>query len=306
MPSSRRKVLILTPAGKGMERTRRRFLTLGAAAGVAVAGCNGTEDSDGDSTPTTTPTATGTETATTTETETETPADTAGTVVVDSVTVQPGLVGFFVDFYLVLRRPETQWVVAEVAAADGPLPESFAVTTPDDAFEMRAEIEYSDASLAAFEDAYAPTEPGWLAAEVPKPLEVKEATLTWDGGRHPVDGALLDRLRRPPTEFEVSFEAAPIDGVDGAARSIVTVENVGDVTGTFVAAINMTSPINRPERRVVRRVRAGETAVVGAAHKWNRDSVRGESGRNYDQIDLLLRWRGDNISRSVDVQAGDD
>jgi hypothetical protein len=288
-----------------MERTRRRFLTLGAAAGVAVAGCNGTGDgSDGGSTPA----ATGTETATTTETETateaETPADTTGTVVVDSVTVQPGLVGFFADFYFVLRRPETQWVVAEVAATDGPPPESFAVTTPDDAFEMRAEID--DASLAAFGDAYAPTEPGWLAAEVPKPLEVEEAALTWDGGRYPVDGALLDRLRRPPTEFEISFEAAPIDGVDGAARSIVTVKNVGDVAGVFVAAINMTFPINRPERRVVRRVGAGETAVVGAAHKWNRGSVRGGSGRDYDQIDLLLRWRGDNISRSVDVRAGGD
>ena len=284
-----------------MERTRRRFLTLGAAAGVAVAGCNGTGGgSDGDSTPT----ATGTETPTPTPTETETPADTAGTVVVDSVTVQPGLVGFFADFYLILQRPETQWVVAEVAAADGPPPESFAVTTPDDTFEMRAEIEYSDASLAAFEDAYAPTEPGWLAAEVPKPLETEEAALTWDGGRYPVDGALLDRLRRPPTEFKVSFEAAPIDGVDGAARSIVTVENVGDVTGTFVAGINMTFPINRPERRVVRRVGAGETAVVGAAHRWNPGSVRGGSGRNYDQIDLLLRWRGDDISRSVDVREG--
>ena len=286
-----------------MERTRRRFLTLGAAASVAVAGCNGIGDgSDGDSTPTTTPTATGIETPT--PTGTETPADTAGTVVVDSVTVQPGLVGFFIDFYFVLRRPETQWVVAEVAAADGLPPESFAMTTPDDAFEMRAEIEYSDASLAAFGDAYAPTEPGWLAAEVPKPLKVEEAALTWDGGRYPVDGAPLDRLRRPPTEFEVSFEAAPIDGVDGAARSIVTVENVGDVAGTFVAAINMTFPVNRPERRVVRRVGAGETAVVGAAHKWNRGSVRGGSGRNYDRIDLLLRWRGDDISRSVDVRAG--
>ena len=284
-----------------MERTRRRFLTLGAAAGVAVAGCNGTGDgSDGDSTPTTTPTATGTETVTTTETETST--DATGTVVVDSVTVQPGLVGFFVDFYLVLRRPETQWVVAEVAAADGPPPESFAVTTPDDAFEMGAEIEYSDASLAAFGDAYAPTEPGWLAAEVPKPLEAEGAALTWDGGRYPVDGALLDRLRRPPTEFEVSFEAAPVDGVDGAARSIVTVENVGGVAGTFVAGINMTVPTNRPERRIVRRVGAGETAVVGAAHKWNPGSVRGGSGRDYDRIDLLLRWRGDNISRSIDVR----
>lgn len=279
-----------------MERTRRRFLTLGAAAGVAVAGCN---DSDGDSTPTT-PTATGTETPT----ETETPADTAGTVVVDSVAVQPGLVGVFIDFYLVLRRPETQWVVAEVAAADGPPPESFAVTTPDDAFEMRAGIEYSDASLAAFGDTYAPTEPGWLAAEVPKPLEAEEAVLTWDGGRYPVDGALLDRLRRPPTEFEVSFEAAPVDGVDGAVRSIVTVENVGDVAGTFVAGINMTFPTNRPERRIVRRVGAGETAVVGAAHKWNPGSVRGGSDRDYDRIDLLLRWRGDNISRSVDVREG--
>ncbi|PSP79242.1 hypothetical protein BRC88_09000 [Halobacteriales archaeon QS_4_69_225] len=277
-----------------MERTRRRFLTLGAAAGVAVAGCN---DSDGDSTPTT-PTATGTETPT----ETETPADTAGTVVVDSVTVQPGLVGVFVDFYLVLRRPETQWVVAEVAAADGPPPESFAVTTPDDAFEMGTEIEYSDASPAAFGDAYAPTEPGWLAAEVPKPLEAEGAALTWDGGRYPVDGALLDRLRRPPTEFEVSFEAAPVDGVDGAVRSIVTVENVGDVAGTFVAGINMTFPTNRPERQIVRRVGAGETAVVGAAHKWNPGSVRGGSGRDYDRIDLLLRWRGDSISRSVDVR----
>ena len=282
-----------------MERTRRRFLTLGAAAGVAVAGCNGTGDgSDGGSTPT----ATGTEA--TTGTEAETPADTAGTVVVDSVTVQPGLVGFFVDFYLILRRPETQWVVAEVAAADGPSPESFAVTTPDDAFGMKAEIEYSDASLAAFGDAYAPTEPGWLAAEVPKPLEVEEAALTWDGGRYPVDGALLDRLRRPGTEFEVSFEAAPIDGVDGAARSIVTVENVGDVAGTFVAGINMTFPTNRPERRIVRRVGVGETAVVGAAHKWNPGSVRGGSDRDYDRIDLLLRWRGDDISRSVDVREG--
>ncbi|PSQ15637.1 hypothetical protein BRD02_06265 [Halobacteriales archaeon QS_8_69_73] len=285
-----------------MERTRRRFLALGAAAGVAVAGCNGTGDgSDGDSTPTTS-TATGTET--TTGTETETPADTVGTVVVDSVTVQPGLVGVFVDFYLVLRRPETQWVVAEVAAADGPPPESFAVTTPDDAFEMRAEIEYSDAGLAAFGDAYAPTEPGWLAAEVPKPLEAEEAALTWDGGQYPVDGALLDRLRRPRTEFEVSFEAAPVDAVDGAARSIVTIENVGDVAGTFVAGINMTFPTNRPERRITRRVGAGETAVVGAAHRWNPGSVRGGSGRDYDQIDLLLRWRGDNISRSVDVREG--
>jgi hypothetical protein len=277
-----------------MPRTRRRLLrTLGATTvGVAVAGCP-----DGDDGPSDSPTPT--DTATPTATDTATPTETYGAVVVAAVTVQPQLATFnSPDSYGIYWPRDTQWVVAEVAAADGPPPASFALETPTTDFEMTTDVGHDRGRMAGFGPAYGEADAGWLATEVPNPLEAEEAALTWDGGRHVLDAGKVDRLRKPPTTFEVSFEAAPIDSVEGAARSTVVVENLGNVTGTFVGAINMQLPAYVPEARIVRTLVNGKTEVASFAHRWRR----GSRDDGYDEMKLELIWRGGEIGRTVDLQ----
>lgn len=283
-----------------MRPTRRRALqALGAtAASVVVAGCS-TDDGTGEEraggtpteteTPTDTTTATETETPTDTETETETPTDTDGTALVYDLTVRPELVDRNTpDSYRTYGGQDTQWVVAEVVAeGDGPPPDSFAVETPDAEYETTTDIGAIEGLLVGFGQAYGRADNGWVAANLPKPLDAETAALTWDGGRHEFGEDALERLNRPPATFDVSFEVSQVRSVEGAILWTVTVRNTADVAGTFVAGINYSQGPADIGPRIVFEVGPGRTETVSRLHR--RDIfVKG----GYESLTLRLWWRG--------------
>ena len=44
---------------------------------------------------------------------------------------------------------------------------------------------------------------GWIAFEVPNPLDTEGATITWPGGEYALDDRAVERPSHPPTDFEL-------------------------------------------------------------------------------------------------------
>lgn len=105
-------------------------------------------------------------------------------------------------------------------------------------------------------------ETGWIAFEVPNPLDAESVELVYesDGGSvsEPIPSETAAELAAPAPEFElVSLDAPESVGAGDVFDISVTVENVGESDGTFRAVLNETHPTYGPFPMVVR-VPAGE------------------------------------------------
>jgi hypothetical protein len=280
-----------------MKPTRRRTLrALGATAAIAsAAGCL-SGDSPGEPSPND---RNGTDDA---EDGTETGGD---DVTVGSVGVRPELVTLnSPDSYGTYGSRSSQWVVVELAVEtpDDHPPASFAVEAGGETFQAVTDVGEGNGFLAAFDGAYGRrgNGEGWLAARLPKPLGAESATLTWDGGAYEFDGSVLERLRRRPATFEVSFDAPASATVGETVTATVTAENAGDVDGTFVGALNRVGPLvaYAPEAAVVLEVGAGET------ERWTFSHDLDESleGREDPKMRLHLLWDDERVSREVGLE----
>lgn len=280
-----------------MDTTRRRTLrALGASVAAATAaGClsgdgeemptddgNGTDDNEGNGTDTD-----------------------GGDVTVDAVSVRPELVTRdSPDSYGTYGGRTSQYVVVELSVErpEANPPESFAVEAGGETHEIVTAIGEGGGFLAEFDTAYDPEfgDSGWLAAPLPKPLEAETAALTWDGGSHEFGDAVLERLRRPPTEFDVGFEAPDSATVGETVTATVTVENVGDVDGTFVGALNRVGPLvaYAPEAAIVLDAESGESATWEFTHDLDESLEDREDPR----MRLHLVWNDQRVTREVDIE----
>ncbi|PSQ25863.1 hypothetical protein BRD03_12340 [Halobacteriales archaeon QS_9_68_17] len=86
---------------------------------------------------------------------------------------------------------------------------------------------------------------------MPKPRDAGGATITWPGGECALDDRAVERPSHPPTDFELWGSDAPdAMELDETVTATLTVENVGDADGRFVAAVNRgRASRTRPRRR---------------------------------------------------------
>ncbi|WP_137286830.1 DUF4352 domain-containing protein [Halorussus salinisoli] len=99
---------------------------------------------------------------------------------------------------------------------------------------------------------------GWVAFEVPNPLDAEEVELAYRGRSQRVDETILADLRAPPADFEVvSFDAPEQVVHDESFEVSLTVENVGESDGVFRASLNQAGAMYSPNRAEIR-VPAGE------------------------------------------------
>ncbi|WP_096390132.1 hypothetical protein [Halopenitus persicus] len=314
-----------------MNPTRRRVLAGAAVPTIAsIAGCLGGSLGDGDGnetdpSPDETPHGTDDE-PTTDGTDTPDGPDATG-VTVHDVTVRPELVAMdSPDSYGVYGGRGTQYVVADVAVEDPPAhpPESFALETPAETVSATTEIGANPGTLADFGEAYGWPEPdpaarGWVAFPVPKPLPAaSDARLVWtvdedgagedgvgeDGsvaGEHALPAETAATLAREPTDFTVSVDAPDAITLGETVTATIAVENVGDVDGTFVAAINRVGPriAYAPEESVTLSVPAGETAT----HTYEHAVTAPEIAEMEDPtLRLRIHWRDGDRSREVAIE----
>jgi hypothetical protein len=135
---------------------------------------------------------------------------------------------------------------------------------------------------------------GWLPFEVENPIDADGVTIEWPGGERSVDDRTVETLRRPPTTFDVTVDA-PAEIESGSAAPIsVTVENTGDVDGTFVGALNRIGPsvAYTPETAIELDVPSGE------ADTWEYSHGAGGT------LTFIVRWRAGRQKREITV-AGD-
>ena len=142
---------------------------------------------------------------------------------------------------------------------------------------------------------------GWVAFEVPKPRDAGGATITWPGGECALDDRAVERPSHPPTDFELWGSDAPdAMELDETVTATLTVENVGDADGRFVAAVN----------RAAHRVHARGDALAGRSRRRGGDvGVREPSRRQVRRplrrgrtMTVRLHWRGRSLSRETEVE----
>lgn len=268
-----------------MTATRRRTLrALGASlAGAALAGCSSRGDPDGDGA----------------DDDRETDVTVRDAAVLPEVVApdSPDSVRTYGG-----RDEQFVGVELEVGSPDDHPPESFAVSAAGEEYETFATI--GDWGGPGFGDPYDPANrgeaTGWLAARLPKPLGADAARLVWDGGEYGLPETVLEDLNRPPADWTVGFEAPESVAVGEELTLRLTVENVADVEGTFVAGLNRVGPriAYAPETEVHLEVDAGETA------RWEYDYRVDPAVAEMDDpfVRFLLRWRDGSPAREVDVE----
>jgi hypothetical protein len=135
-------------------------------------------------------------------------------------------------------------------------------------------------------------EAGWVAFEVPSPLDVSEAAIRASVGGEsaawPLSAEAVRRLGTPAPTFELlSFEARRRDA--GGVELSLAAENVGDVGGEFLAAVYW--PTERiaddDESHIVRR-----SVDAGGRVEWSRPFetryTGGPNGRVTARVDGVV------------------
>ncbi|SEH49504.1 hypothetical protein SAMN05192561_10384 [Halopenitus malekzadehii] len=313
-----------------MDPTRRRVLVGIALPAIAsVGGCLGDVLSDGGGNgidPSVTGTSTGTDDGKPTDGP-DTPGGSDATgVTVHDLTVRPELVAMdSPDSYGVYGGRGSQYVVADVAVEDptSSPPDSFALETPAETFPATTGIGPSPGTLVDFGEAYGwpepdPAERGWVAVPVPNPIPAaSDARLVWgtddgtgegdgDGsaGAHVLAADTTAALERGPTDFAVSVDAPDAITLGETVTATIAVENVGDVDGTFVAAINRIGPriAYAPEAAVSLSVPAGETATHTYEHAVTDPEIAEQEGPT---LRLRIHWRDGDRSHDVAIRTGE-
>ncbi len=119
---------------------------------------------------------------------------------------------------------------------------------------------------------------GWVAFEVPNPLDADAVALTYDGRDRSLGASVVSALRAPPADLELTGFDAPERVARGASFDVsVGVENVGEGDGVFRASLNELGPEHGPHRTSVA-VPAGErrerTWTVDAPDSPDAERVR--------------------------------
>lgn len=225
-------------------------------------------------------------------------------VAVEDVTVRPGVVALdSPDSYGVFGGRDEQYLVAEVAVGTpGALePSDLVVETDGDEFETTVDVGATGGQLPEFGDAYGTTDDGsgWIAARLPKPLEADHAAIAWDGGEYALEASVLERLNRPPTDFDVALGAPSVASVGDGVTVDVALVNTGGVDGTFVAALNRVGPrvAYAPEATVALPVAAGEYAEWEYTFEIDPEVAEMDD----PSVRFHLPWRDGSPTRVVDV-----
>ena len=246
-------------------RNRRALLRTGALAlSAGLAGCGGgLGDGTGDVPDSTT---TETETPPTTKRTTRTTASetTAAEppLVVEDVRVQSSFVHLTTPDSAGVAAPEgTQFVFAEVAVGVvsselvPPSPDGVSLAGDDWRFNGTTTPgpTYDAYQLYRREPAYdlGENRGGWVAFEVPNPLDASEVALTYESnGRtfsEPLAAETVAALAEPPAEFElVGFDAPESVEQYESFEVSVAVENASERDGVFRAVLNQTYPTYGP------------------------------------------------------------
>lgn len=239
---------------------RRALLRAGGLALAGLAGCVGDSGSGtADDSP---PESTASET-TTAEPQTET---TGGTSLdLDPRSVQSSFFYLTTPDSMDVEAVEGRQFLFVAASPSGEWPRPGALELVADGERYRGTT--GPGSVSAYQlyeqgRVYDPEEEraGWVAFEVPNPLDAESVALEYENRRRALAEAYRTALAAPPAAFElVSFDAPERVEPDETFEVSLAVENVGEGDGTFRASLNESGPAYVPHQ-VELSVPAGERA----------------------------------------------
>jgi hypothetical protein len=284
---------------------RRSFLAALATGTTALAGCTEQVIGDGD----------GPETPDDPQTpapngdDEKTPDPTLGTDVslsVEHATVQPEVVALdSPDSIGTFGDRSNQFLIARIEVDDGKLTrQDLRLSAGDASYQPIEQIGNHQRALWQSGEFYFESDDtaGAVVFEVPKPLTGADSdgvTLSWPGGSQALGKNIRTRLARKPTSFAVSVEASAEASMDSPAELSVTVENTGDVPGTFVGALNRIGPLiaYAPIESIGLTIPAGEQESWDHTFTPDRDKVEDGQG----SFEFRVKWRDGSETRTVEI-----
>ena len=302
-------------------RSRRSLLRAGALGIVGLAGCVGevvgapgeNGDAPTGTTRTASPDATGEPTGTASPTTETTASGDASPLAVADVRVQSSFVYLTTPDSMDVHAPDgTQFAFVDLrlrassASESLPTTPEFALVADGRRFSPTTEPgpTYNPWAVAERGPPYDPDETltGWVCFELPDPLDVASATLTYPAAGRTVSESLGAAARSaraaPPAEFELAAFATPASaGPDGAFDVSVTAENVGETNGVFRGSLNQVAPAYAPYPFAL-------SIPAGERRTWTRTFGRHLSG--VDRMDFRLRTPVGDREASVAVASDTD
>ncbi|WP_224269759.1 hypothetical protein [Haloprofundus salinisoli] len=153
-----------------------------------------------------------------------------------------------------------------------------------------------------------PTDTVWFS--VPKPLEATEIAIQGTTGNYELSEDMVRKLARPPTEFEVSEFSTPASVANGDTVTLtLVVENVGEVAGTFIGALNRIGPeiAYIPVEAIALEVEAGESATWTYSRTPYISSPTGDANMKFNmQSSGGRRSTETTITTSTSTETTDD
>jgi len=224
---------------------RRRYLALAAVSVAGLAGCTGLPGGgSGDGTPT------------------------AGPDIVTKATLQPALVGLWVDYLRPTGVDEQHLFLALDAGDEGPAREALSLEFGGASHDPVPATELRNLYRTREGDSHysADSGTGLLVFSLPESADARPAStrLSWPGGLWRPDAALTERLQAPPPSLSVAFDGPAEVSADETVTVTATVTNEGDVDGRFVAGLNRYGPVvaSYPVAKLSAAVPAGQSTAV--------------------------------------------
>jgi hypothetical protein len=282
---------------------RRRLLAVLATGTAALAGCAGQNPANDPEPPDNpqTPAPNGDD-----EKAPDSKPETDVSVSVEHATVLPEVVALdSPDSIGTFGNRSSQFLIVRIEVEDGKLTtQTLQCTAGDASYQPVEHIGENQRALWQSGEFYFQTEDdaGIVVFEIPKPLPGADSdgvALSWPGGSQALGKNVRTRLAREPTSFAVAVEASAEASVDSPAELSVTVENTGDVPGTFVGALNRIGPLiaYAPIESVILTVPPGEQKTWTHTFTLDRDQV--EEGQ--DSFDFRVTWRDGSETRTVEI-----
>jgi hypothetical protein len=232
--------------------------------------------------------------------------ETDASVSVEHVTALPEVVALdSPDSIGTFGNRSSQYLIARIEVDDGKLTrQDLQLTAGDVTYQPVTQIGEHQRALWQSGEFYFQTEDdaGIVVFEMPKPLSEAgsdDVALSWPGGSQALGKNIRTRLARKPTSFVVSVDASEEASMESPAELSVTVENTGDVPGTFVGALNRIGPLiaYAPIESIILTVPPGEQETWD--HTFTLDREKVEDGQ--DSFEFRVKWRDGSETRTVEI-----
>ena len=221
-------------------------------------------------------------------------------VTVESLQLQYGLVKPSSPDSIGIFDPEAPYLVASIRV-DGPLSYDEFGLQMGDVWHSPTKPERLYRTSWGDDQWYEPGRTsGLMMFDAPK-KPTEHLRMSWPGGEHPIDEAIVERLDGSPPKFSASIDVPSTHAGTNSPPVEIEVTNEGEQPGRFFGALNRTGPLiaYTPIARLSELVPAGDSTTIEIADGWGGTPAEDRIGDDETDVTYRLYYAGGEDSARI-------